>query len=161
MLNFHPVAILLAFAIASTCQAGPKTIKIFNSGSYQQILAENAEKPFMLAIWSIDCPSCLKDMDVLYTIHQKHPDIKLIMLSTDEPNASAEVDDTLTKHKLKDLENWMFGSDDAQKMRYEIDPRWYGELPRTYFFTSSHARVGVSGALQLKELESQLTKMTR
>lgn len=160
MFKFILTTTLLAFVIASTCQAESNIVKTFDSGSYQQILAENAEKPFVLAIWSIDCPSCLKDMDVIYTIHEKHPELKVVMLSTDEPEASAEVEDILTKHKLTNLDNWMFGNDDAQKMRYEIDPRWYGELPRTYFFTSSHSRVGVSGALKIEEFESQLAKMT-
>lgn len=83
------------------------------------------------------------------------------MLSTDEPDVSTEVENILIKHKLNDLENWIFGNDDAQKMRYEIDPRWYGELPRTYFFTSSHKRVGKSGALKIEEFEAQVAEINR
>lgn len=156
MLKFHPIALLLTFVIASTCQAESRLVKTFNSGSYQQILNDNAEKPFVLAIWSVDCPSCLKDMDVLYNVHHNHPDLKIVMLSTDETDASEEVQNILIQHKLDDLDNWIFGSDDAQKMRYEIDPRWYGELPRTYFFTSSHTRIGKSGALKIEEFEAEI-----
>ena len=124
--------LLLAVCFASVGQAQEKFIKTFNSGSYQQILRENAGEPFILAIWSVDCPSCLKDMDVLYDIHQKHPEIRIVMLSTDDPSTTTQVKGILARHQLGDLDNWVFGSEDAQKLRYEIDPSWYGELPNLF-----------------------------
>ncbi|MDD2760302.1 MAG: hypothetical protein PHH11_08410 [Methylomonas sp.] len=150
------IALLTLLAASSTTRGDEHTLKTFATGSYQQILSENIEKPFVLAIWSIDCPSCLKDMDVLYQLHQRHPQLTMIMLSTDEPGASDQVNTILTQHKLDNLQNWIFGNDDAQKLRYEIDPGWYGELPRTYFFSSSHQRSGKSGALKLEELETRI-----
>jgi hypothetical protein len=32
-----------------------------------------------------------------------------------------------------------------------IDPHWYGEIPRTYFFDKAHSRVGISGLITEKE----------
>lgn len=156
MFRTRLAALLLALCFANLGHAQEKFIKTFNSGSYQQILRENAGKPFILAIWSVDCPSCLKDMNVLYDIHQKHPDINIVMLSTDEPSTTTEVKGILARYQLGDLDNWIFGSDDAQKLRYEIDASWYGELPRTYFFSASHTRTGKSGALKIDEIEAQI-----
>lgn len=162
MPRLYPAVLSLTFiAAAAACQAEEKFIRSFNPGSYQQILRENSASPFVLAIWSTDCPSCIKDMDVLYNIHQKHPDLKIVMLSTDEPSATNEVKGILARHQLGDLDNWIFGSEDAQKLRYEIDPSWYGEIPRTYFYTSSHTRTGKSGALKIDEFEAQITSITR
>ncbi|MCQ8129123.1 TlpA family protein disulfide reductase [Methylomonas rivi] len=152
-------ALLLAALLTCNSQAQESFIKTFNPGSYQQILRENAGQAFILAIWSVDCPSCIKDMSVLSQIRQNHPDVKIVMLSTDEPGATPEVKNILARHALSDLENWIFGSDDAQKLRYEIDPGWYGELPRTYFFTAGHARTAKSGALKAEELEAQITRI--
>lgn len=159
MFTTRLAALLLVFCFANLGHAQEKPIKTFNSGSYQQILRENAGKPFILAIWSVDCPSCLKDMKVLYDIHQKHPDIKIVMLSTDPPNMMTEVQSILTKYQLDGLDNWIFGSDDTQKLRYEIDASWYGELPRTYFFSASHTRTGKSGALKNDEIEAQIANI--
>jgi len=156
MLKPRLLALILTICFYGAGQAQESSIKTFSAGSYQQILNENTGNAFILAIWSVDCPSCLKDMDVLTTAHQKHPELKIVMLSTDEPVAKVEVEEILSKHQLNDLDNWLFGTEDAQKLRYEIDPSWYGELPRTYFFTSSHERVGKSGALKLDELEEQI-----
>ncbi|MDX8128548.1 hypothetical protein QLH52_14740 [Methylomonas sp. OY6] len=134
-------------------------IKPFTPGSYQQILAVNANKPLMLAIWSVDCPSCLKDMDILGKLHEKHPALKIVMLATDDAEALPEIKRIIDSHKLGGLENWAFASDNPEKLRYEIDPAWYGELPRTYFFDAGHQRVGKSGAMSLEEFEAQLGKL--
>lgn len=155
------VASLLTFMSISSSQAEPQFVKTFNPGSYQQILRENAGQAFVLAIWSVDCPSCIKDMTVLSQIRQNNPNLKIIMLSTDEPANTSEVKNILARHQLNDLENWIFGSDDAQKLRYEIDPSWYGELPRTYFFSSAHSRIGKSGTLTIETFEAQIANIAR
>lgn len=152
-------ALLITAFLTSNSHAAESYTKTFNPGSYQQILHENAAQPFVLAIWSVDCPSCIKDMSVLSQVRQNHPELKIIMLSTDEPGVASEAKNILTRHALSDLENWIFGSDDAQKLRYEIDPGWYGELPRTYFFNAEHNRIGKSGALKIEEFETQLNKI--
>lgn len=159
IIKHAPTALLLAALSICDVQAQDSFTKTFNTGSYQQILRENAAQPFILAIWSVDCPSCIKDMSVLSEIRLKHPEIKIIMLSTDEPSATPEVKNILARHALNDLENWVFGDDDAQKLRYEIDPAWYGELPRTYFYSSTHTRIGKSGALKIEEFEAQIAKL--
>lgn len=152
-------ALLLAVLLTSNSPAQESFTKTFNAGSYQQILRENAGQPFVLAIWSVDCPSCIKDMSVLSQIRQNHPEIKIVMLSTDEPSATPEVKNILNRHALGDLENWVFGNDDAQKLRYEIDSGWYGELPRTYFYSAAGNRAAKSGALKIEEFEAQITRI--
>lgn len=134
-------------------------IKPFLSGSYQQILSANPNQALMLAIWSVDCPSCLKDMDILSKLHEKHPALKIVMLASDDAEALPEIKRIIDSHKLGGLENWAFASDNPEKLRYEIDPAWYGELPRTYFFDAGHQRLGKSGAMSLEEFEALFSKL--
>lgn len=139
--------------------ADQAAIKPFNPGSYQQILAASADQPLMLAVWSVDCPSCLKDMEILSKIHEKRPALKIVMLATDDAEALPEIQRIIDSHKLSGLENWAFASDNPEKLRYEIDPAWYGELPRTYFFDAAHQREAKSGAMTLEQFEAQFSKM--
>ena len=139
--------------------AAEPVIKPFVSGSYQQILDASAKQPLMLAIWSVDCPSCLKDMDILGKLHDKHPNLKIVMLATDDAESLPEIKHIIESHKLAGLENWAFATDNPEKLRYEIDPAWYGELPRTYFFDAGHQRSGKSGAMSLEDFESQIGKL--
>ncbi len=148
--------LLLSSAIS---QADAQAIKPFTAGSYQQLLKETANRGFMLVIWSLDCSTCIKDMELLSTIHKNRPELKIILLSTDAPAANAEIQAMLDKYNLADLENWVFADDNSQKLSYEIDPSWYSELPRTYFFSASHQREGVSGALKAEDYTAKFNKM--
>ena len=152
-------ALALMLAGNQGVMADQTAIKPFKPGSYQQILAANANQPLMLAVWSVDCPSCLKDMEILNKIHEKRPALKIVMLATDDAEALPEIQRIIDSHKLNGLENWAFVSDNPEKLRYEIDPAWYGELPRTYFFDAAHQREGKSGAMSLEEFEAQFSKM--
>jgi len=98
-------------------------------------------------------------MKVISDLRVSHPEITIVMISTDEPANTSQVKSLLARNGLNDLENWIFGSDDAQKLRYEIDSSWFGELPRTYFYNASHNRVGISGALNSVAFEAQIAKI--
>ena len=145
-------------SINAPAQAEPSA---FKSGSYQQILTANANQPFMLVIWSINCSSCLKDMELLSNIHKSRPDLKMIMLAADEPSATEQIQQILEKNQLAGIENWAYADENTQKLQFEIDPKWYGELPRTYYFDKMHQRTGVSGVLSKEDYEAMFAKILK
>lgn len=152
----HPIIAQTLLTLALTVGTWPANaiaeIRHFVADSYQQLLNGHAGKPFILAIWSLDCPSCIKDMAVLREFHQQHPQIDLVLLSTDEAAMQPQVEKMLQTQQLQQLENWLFAEDDPQPLRYQIDPDWFGELPRTYFFKADQSRIGKSGALNQQQL---------
>jgi hypothetical protein len=148
--------LLTAFNLSAN---GQSELKPFTSGSYQQLLVNNANNSFMLVVWSVDCSSCLKEMALLSDIHKNNPNIKMIMLAADELSASEHIEQILKQHQLDGLENWVFADENSQKLRFEIDPKWYGELPRTYFFDSAHQRTGKSGVMSKEDYQVMLAKI--
>ena len=150
---------LLSYLIALPSHAEPAVLKPFVPGSYQHLLDSNANKPFMLVIWSITCSSCLKDMALLNKMHKARPEINMVMLATDDASATDEVQQILAKNELTGLENWLFADENPQKLRYEIDSKWYGELPRTYFLNKKHEREGISGVLSQEDYEAYFKKI--
>lgn len=156
---FFTALLFILVTLTNSAHAETQNLKPFTSGSYQQILADNAKKPFMLAVWSITCPSCIKDMEVLQAVHKAHPDLKIVMLSTDDIAETAEAQKILANNQLTDLEHWIYAEENTQKLQFEIDPKWYGELPRTYFFDKTGQREGISGALSKKEYETRIVKI--
>ncbi|WP_411726823.1 TlpA family protein disulfide reductase [Methyloglobulus sp.] len=150
---------LLLCTIALPIRAEQATLKPFAPGSYQQLLDSNANKPFMLVIWSITCSSCLKDMALLNKMHKNRPEMNMVMLVTDDASATEQIQQILAKNELTGLENWIFADENPQKLRYEIDPVWYGELPRTYFLNKSHEREGISGVLSQDDYETLFKKI--
>lgn len=150
---------LLLCAITLPVRSEQAALKAFVPGSYQQLLDNNANKPFMLVIWSITCSSCLKDMALLNKLHKGRPEINMVMLATDDASATDEIQQILAKNELTGLENWLFADENPQKLRYEIDPKWYGEQPRTYFLNKKHEREGVSGVLSQEDYEAYFKKI--
>ena len=137
------------------------SLKAFVGDSYQQIIDANKGKPFMLAIWSITCPSCIKDMIVLNAVHKAHPDLKIVMLSTDDIAETAEAQKILTSNQLGDIEHWIYADQNTQKLQYSIDQQWYGELPRSYFFDKTGQRDAISGALSKEDYEVRISKIRK
>ncbi|MDI1278780.1 hypothetical protein [Methylobacter sp.] len=155
---FSYLLFLLLASLNTIAQAEPSA---FTSGSYQQILTSNANQPFMLVIWSVNCSSCLKDMELLSSIHKSKPELKMIMLAADEPSATEQIQQILEKNQLTEIENWAYADDNTQKLQFEIDPKWYGELPRTYFFDKAHQRTGVSGVLSKEDYDAMFDKILK
>ncbi len=83
----------------------------------------------------------------------------MIMLAADELSATEQIQTILEKHQLSDIENWVYADENPQKLQFEIDPKWYGELPRTYFFDKTHQRTGVSGVLSKEQYDEMFTKI--
>lgn len=155
---FSGLFLLLSASLNSPAQAEQSA---FASGSYQQILASNANQPFMLVVWSVNCSSCLKDMELLSSIHKSRPELKMIMLAADDLSVTDQIQQILEKNQLSDIDNWVFAEENTQKLRFEIDPKWYGELPRTYFFDSAHQRTAVSGVLSKEDYDAMFAKILK
>lgn len=151
--------VIAILSISAPAHAEQANLKHFTSGSYQQLLKEYADKPFVLMIWSISCTSCLKKMPVMSELQKSMPGVNLIMLATDDASATDQVKSILTGNELNHVDNWIFADANAQKLRYEIDPKWYGEVPRTYFLNKEHQRIGVSGSVSREKLESMFEEI--
>ena len=143
--------VLLAALAGAAAQA--TEIKPFVAGSMQQIRTAHAGRPFVLALWSLTCLHCQEELAQLGKLHKKHPELNVLLVATDTPDDAAALTATLARHGLARAEAWVYADGFAERLRFEIDPRWGGELPRTYFFDRAHAVTARSGALAPAELE--------
>ena len=159
--KFFSVFFLLFALLNNFAEANQSDLKPFDAGSYQKILENNANKPFLFIIWSITCSSCLKEMPLIGAINQKNPQLKIIMLAADDISEVDQIQAILKKNSLSDVESWSYASENTQKLQFEIDPKWYGELPRTYFFDKKHQRDGMSGVLSELDYNAKLAQILK
>ena len=131
-------------------------IKAFTADSFAQIKRERAGQPFVLALWSVDCPPCMVELDLLGRLRQEDPDLPLVLVSTDAMDLKADAEDFLRDYGLDDMTSWMFADDYAAPLRFSIDPQWYGELPRSYYFDAQHQSEAHSGIMTEAQLRSWL-----
>ncbi|MDF1583534.1 MAG: hypothetical protein RQ733_02420 [Methyloprofundus sp.] len=142
----------------SIATAQQSEIKLFQADAYQKILNAHKDQSFMLVIWSVTCSACLSEMAFIHKIHQQRPELNIVMLSVDGPEYFADMRTIIEQEELSDVEQWGFAEDNSPALRYSIDSRWYGELPRTYFFDHAHQRKAFSGVLTAEQYKLQLEK---
>lgn len=144
---------LCALMTTTAVAAAAPTINIFEPGSYRQILQQRQQQPFMLVLWSIDCPPCYQELALLADKIKLQPRLELVLVATDTSGDIDEIKKLLRKFGLSNVNAWVFNNEMAQQLRYEIDPDWYGELPRSYLFDSQHQRQAVTGVLKPETLQ--------
>lgn len=131
-------------------------IKAFTTQSFEQIKADRAGRPFVLALWSVDCPPCMVELELLGRMLAQQPDLPLLLISTDDIALQADAEDFLLDYGLADMTSWMFADDYAAPLRFSIDPQWFGELPRSYYFDSEHQFEAHSGIMTETQLRRWL-----
>jgi thiol-disulfide isomerase/thioredoxin len=148
---------MLALALClTTVSHAQGEMSLFKAGSYQNILQSHQGEPFMLVFWSLDCAYCRGEFVMLSEAISRTPAFKLVLVATDSPQQSEELMEVIHESGLTSAELWVFAEAESERLRYEVDRHWYGELPRTYLFDAQHSRRVVSGAIKRPLLDEWL-----
>ena len=144
---------VLGIAAASAAELRP-----FGQGEMARLLAEHQGRPFALTLWGLDCPYCKGTLRQLAVLARTHPTIDVVVVSTDTPGESKAIAAMLATTGLAKRDTWVFGDEAAERLRYEIDRRWAGEMPRTYLFDRDHKVTAFSGPLADGVLKQWLSR---
>lgn len=153
MKHLTALALLLITSTASALE-----LQSFGPGSMNEIRASAEQRIHIVSFWSVDCSACYKEMDLWHALSQQYPQLKITVISTDPPEYRDEVMQVIREKKLSHLQHWQFDHSSAQRLRYEIDPQWYGELPRTYLYQANGESIAASGLLDEKVLRQWLAQ---
>ena len=150
--------LLLAWALllAASAQAEDAALKRFVPGSAKAIIEARAGRPFILTFWSVDCVHCRAELEQLAALSRAHRALEVVLVSTDGPEASREVSAALRPYRFARMESWVFADAFAERLRFEVDRRWRGELPRTYLYRPDGRAEAVTGAIAPQQLEAWL-----
>lgn len=151
----HAILILLTAAAA----VGADSLRPLGRGAFEGLVEGRSQEPFLLVLWSTDCPPCLKEFQVFSELRQAGRDLPVVLVSTDGLARKDSVVSILQKFGLQDLENWVFADPNSERLRYEIDPSWYGEMPRSYFYAADGSRTGLSGGLKHDQIVAWLDSL--
>lgn len=132
-----------------------------NVQTFEEIKSDYNGKPFLLSLWSIDCAPCRLELKILGELKRKDPSFPLVLISADSLEHRETAFYILEEYSLEKQVSWMFADNFSEPLRYSIDPNWYGELPRSYLFDSSHNAVAHSGVLTEKQLTLFLSTISQ
>lgn len=149
---------LLLLAAGGASVAGTPELRSFDAGSMAAIRAAQAGKPFVLAFWSVHCEPCREEMAHWGAWSRKHPGVSFVLVATDEGADRELAAYFLARQNLGRVETWAFADAYVERLRWSVDPKWRGELPRTYFHDAGHRSEARSGKLDPAWVEGWLAR---
>lgn len=136
-------------------QTSGNHLQAFQNNSLKTIEQRFKDNDFLMVLWSLDCPPCFQEMELLSQYHKANKLPGLILISSNSEDELDAIQATLKKFELEDVDNWYFDGI-VEGLRYQIDPTWYGELPRSYFYDNQGDRHTHKGLLKQVTLEKWL-----
>jgi thiol-disulfide isomerase/thioredoxin len=130
----------------------------FDMNTRKVIERRYIDQPLIISFWSIDCPYCIDDLKKLGKALSKNTNVKLITVCVDGKESAKKAERILSQANLPKHEKYQYAEVDEDRLRYNIDPAWYGELPRTYFYDAAHQVTPLSGKISNSFLDKWFKK---
>jgi thiol-disulfide isomerase/thioredoxin len=150
---------LLALTLLATIGGYAKEgeLRPFERGSWQEIRQAHAGQPIVAHFWGLTCGPCRVEMPQWGKLLQERPDLNLVVIDADLiPNQIEDASEMLAKTGLTGAENWIFDDLFTERLRFEIDPRWQGEIPRTMLIASDGKIITIEGVADMARVRAWL-----
>jgi thiol-disulfide isomerase/thioredoxin len=145
--------LLLAF-VPSVTASDETQLKSFERGSWQQLLRSHRGHPTLVQFWGVTCGPCKVELPLLGEFMKGHPAIDVVTVSADlVPDLPGATRSMLQKSGLSAADNWIFSEGFADRLRFEVDPVWQGDIPRTFLISRDGAITTIEGSAEIAELE--------
>ncbi len=159
MKTFIRASLAAALCLTSIAAQATENIRVFGPESFRQIVSSEKGKPFVILIWSLDCEYCQRSFQALAEARKKGG-FGVVTIATDRADDAEAA--ALVRRKLEssglDAHMWAFGPAPAEQLRYAIDPKWRGEIPRSYWFDKEGKAVAYSGVITDSTVAKFMTK---
>ena len=86
-------------------------------------------------------------------IRRRYPALPIVLVATDSPSDSKAVLRFLSQYDPGRVETWIFADGFGERLRFSVDPKWRGELPRTYFYDAANRVEAHSGRLDRARID--------
>lgn len=125
---------LLATGLARPARA---ELRPFARGTWQSLLNANKNHRAIVHFWGITCGPCMTELPVWGKLLRDRPNAPLIMIAADlAPQPDDALVAVLARAGLAGVQSWRFGTAFSDRLYFEVDPEWQGELPRTVLLSA-------------------------
>ena len=151
-------ALVGAVVLQSVTGAAATEVRAFERGSWQQIRTAHAGEPLVVHFWGVTCGPCRAELPQWGQLANERADLRLVTIDADlVPNAPKAVRAMLEQSGLSShAENWMFSDDFVERLRYEVDPQWSGDIPRTLLIAADGTTTLLEGVADFSRIRAWL-----
>jgi thiol-disulfide isomerase/thioredoxin len=138
----------VAMALALGCASAPAMeFKPYGRGSFAEIRKAHAGRPLLAHFWSVTCAPCLAELPEWAKLAQRSKAFDLVFVNTDHDSDRARAEMRLAKAGLTEATHYGFADDFVERLYFEADASWRGELPFTALVSASGEATTVIGAM--------------
>lgn len=130
-------------------------LKTYHAGEWNALLKSSNKKPMVVHLWGFTCAPCLDELPRWGEFVARFPNLKTIFIQVDDVPPELSIQ-TLTDARLDLADNRTSATIFDEYMRYEIDPRWRGELPLTLLISPNGEVKRLRGTVDFKVLQQWL-----
>jgi thiol-disulfide isomerase/thioredoxin len=152
---------LLALLACATASAAALDFKPYGRGVFAKLRETHAGRPFVAHFWSVTCPPCVAELPEWAKIVAQKQGLDVVFVNADQPGDQPRAAARLEKAGLAALIHYGFADDFADRLYFEVDPSWRGELPYTALVDAEGQLVTVTGALDDPLIVERLDKTGR
>ena len=153
-------AVLAVVPFILTAQATAGDLKSFVRGSWRSIVEAHTGSALIVHFWGLTCGPCRTEMPAWGKLLAEKPDLPLVTINADMvPDAPDAVVDFLAKSGLSNAENWIFDESFVERLRYEVDPKWQGEIPVTLLIGRDGSIRRIEGSAKMPEVSTWLDEV--
>ena len=160
----RPLLLFLALAlgVAALGTAHASDPLPFERGSWAKLLAAHSGQATVIHFWGLTCGPCLVELPNWSKLLAERSDLRLVLIDADPaPQSAEQVAAALDRAGLGKAENWTFTDRFYERLRYEIDPAWPGELPRTLMIARDGSVTVLPGVADLDNVRAWLDAQAR
>ena len=155
---------LICFGLAgAVLSAGAGETRPFVRGSWHVLRQAHAGHPAIVHFWGLSCGPCLVELPEWGKLAATHPDLTLVLVNADRPGAKpdARIATTLQNAGLGRAESWAFADRFDERLRYEIEPGWQGDMPRTLLVDRDGNVTPISGIADMTHVRAWVAGPTQ
>ncbi len=154
-LRFALAGALLALFCAS---AEASEFRPYVRGSFAELRKQHLGRPLIVHFWSVACPPCLAELPDWAKIANDRKSVDIVFVNADRDVERPRAQSRIDKAGLSNLVHYGFADDFVDRLYFEADPMWRGELPFTTLVGADGELVTVTGAVDDPLIQEWLAK---
>jgi thiol-disulfide isomerase/thioredoxin len=154
-------AAISAIMLCAATSAIAIEFKPYGRNSFAELRKAHANRALVVHFWSVTCPPCLVELPEWAKIARERKNVHVVFVNADRENDRGRAESRLEKAGLKENMHFGFADEFADRLYYEVDHYWRGELPFTALVGADGGLVTVMGAVDEPLIAEWLEKADR
>jgi thiol-disulfide isomerase/thioredoxin len=152
----------LSVALALPLMAAAQTLTPVDEAGYQKLVQSQKGSVLVVDFWATWCKPCRAEMPQLVKLNEKLKarGVKLVTVSSDEPEAEGAAKKFLGDMGAAGLPAYIKRANDDDKFAGLIDPKWQGALPALFIYDRMGKKVrSFFGESPMADVEAAIQKL--